>query len=76
MKGNDNVIELEKVKEENEKKRINELVKHFVEKTLDEFLKTLPDQYSKGFERDISIASCAFTTGYLQGKEDAKKENK
>ena len=73
MNENDNVIELEKIKQEKEKKRIKELVEHFIIEQLDDFLKTLPDTYNT-IERDISITSCAFTAGYLYGKEDAKKE--
>jgi hypothetical protein len=75
MKENDNVIELEKVKEENEKKRINKLVEGFILEKLDDFLKSLPDTYND-LERNVAITSYAFTAGYLYGKEDAKKENK
>ena len=73
MNENDNVIELEKIKQEKEKKRIKELAEHFIIKQLYDFLKTLPDTYNT-IERDISISSYAFTAGYLYGKKDTKKE--
>ncbi len=73
MKENDNIIELEKVKQEKEKKRINELTENFVANDLNKFLETLPDTYSE-FEKDVSLVSYVFTTGYLYGKDDAKKE--